>query len=110
MNGKYLRVTIHDNDFISSLIKVGKLIYEHFCEEDCYPTEEQLPLLGECVKYLWLGADQVENLMKWGEILYEDFGYIQPHLEFVDYADIPDRDNYESVYIPMFDGAEVLVR
>ena len=30
-------------------------------------------------------------------------------LEFVNYLDIPDWDNYESIYIPMFEG-EILVR
>lgn len=110
MSGKYLRVTIYDNDFTTSLMMVGKLLYDHFCEEDSYPTEEQLPILKRYVKHLWFGAEEIKDLMRWGEILAPDFDYFEPHLEFVDYANIPEWDNYESIYIPMFDGGEVLVR
>lgn len=33
-----------------------------------------------------------------------------PILEFVDYLDIPDWDDNESVYIPMFENAEIIRR
>lgn len=110
MNAKYLRVTIHDNDFTSSLKKVGTLLYNSFYMEDNYPTEEQLPELEESIKHLWYGANMTQALMRWGEITKVDISYFKPRLEFVNYLDIPDEDNYESIYIPMFDDAEILVR
>lgn len=110
MIAKYLRVTIHDNDFTTSLMMVGKLLYDHFYEEYKYPTEEQLPMLKRCIKYLWFGAEEVKSLMRWGKMLNPDFYCFEPHLEFVDYADIPEDDNYESIYIPMFDNAEIILR
>ena len=36
--------------------------------------------------------------------------HIVPTVEFVDYLDIPDWDNDESVYIPMFENAEIIRR
>lgn len=36
--------------------------------------------------------------------------HFEPTLEFVDYLDIPQWDNDESVYIPMFENAEIIRR
>ena len=112
MNAKYLRVTIHDNDFISSLIEIGKLLYYIFYMEDKYPTEEQFPELAESIKHLLYGANMTKDLARWGEIIKVDIEYFKPKLEFVDYLDIPDWDNHENIYIPMFDceEMEILVR
>lgn len=109
-NAKYLRVTIHDNDFRHSLSMIGELLYEVFCMEGIFPTEEQFPMLKECIKHLWYGANATKDLIRWGEPTGCGADYFKPHLEFIDYLDIPDWDNRESIYIPMFDGAEVLMR
>jgi hypothetical protein len=110
MEGKYLRVTIHDNDFSMSLEWIGELLYEIFCTEDNYPTEEQLPTLKEYIKRLWHITYTIQDLMRWSRAGDMDDGYFNPHLEFVDYVDIPDWDNHESLYIPMFDDGKVLIR
>lgn len=107
---KYLRVTIHDNDFRRSLDMISELLYEIFQLEGKYPTEEDLPILKEYIKHLWFGTHMTNSLMRWGKCNAIGIGYFEPHLEFVDYLDIPDWDNAESVYIPMFDGAEILNR
>lgn len=110
-SGKYLRVTIHDNDYRGSLRLMGRLLYELFYHEDKYPTEEQFPVLKECIKHLWFSTEMTQDLMRWGDIVsllpIDEF---EPHLEFVNYQDIPDWDNGESIYIPMFDDAEILAR
>lgn len=110
MEGKYLRITIHDNDFSMSLEWIGELLYEIFYTEDNYPTEEQLPMLKEHIKYLWHRTYMIQDLMRWNSVGDDDANYFNPHLEFVDYADIPDWDNRESIYIPMFDDAKILIR
>ena len=109
-NAKYLRVTIHDNDFHTSLEMISELLYETFQMEDRYPTEEDFPVLKECIKHLWFGEHMTSKLMRWGKRDTTDINYFEPCLEFVDYLDIPDWDNAESVYIPMFDDAEILAR
>lgn len=109
-NTKYLRVTIHDNDFRTSLRMISELLYETFQLENKYPTEEDFPVLKECIQHLWFGEHMASNLMRWGKHNTIDIIYFKPHLEFVDYLDIPDWDNAESVYIPMFDDAEILIR
>ena len=109
-DAKYLRITIHDNDFRTSLEAIGELLYESFQFEGNYPTEAQFSMLKECIKYLWFGANMTKDLMRWGEITDVDIDYFNPRLEFVDYLDIPDWDNGESIYIPMFDDAEIISR
>ena len=108
---KYLRVTIHDNDFSFSLELIGSLLYEIFYFEDNYPTEEHLPMLKEHIKHLWYRTYRIQDLMRYqsagGSVTA---GYFNPNLEFVDAADIPDWDNGESIYIPMFEDAKVLFR
>jgi hypothetical protein len=109
-NGKYLRVTIYDNDFTTSLEMISELLYETFRFEDRYPTEEDFSALKEHIKHLWFAEHMIMELMRWGECDTININYFEPRLEFVDYLDIPDWDNAESVYIPMFDGAEILMR
>lgn len=110
MEGKYLRITIHDNDFSLSLEWIGELLYEIFYTEDNYPTEEQFPLLKEYIKRLWHITYTIQDLMRWSRAGDMDDSYFNPHLEFVNFADIPDWDNRESIYIPMFDDGKILVR
>ena len=109
-NAKYLRITIHDNDFYDSLRMVSELLYKIFWAEDSYPTEENFPMLKEYIKHLWHSTYTIQDFMREypaGDVR-ED--YFNPRLEFVDYLDIPDWDNAESAYIPMFDDAEILMR
>ena len=110
VEAKYLRITIHDNDFTTSLQRVGELLYETFYLEGKYPTEEDFPTLKEIIKHLWFCADMAIDLMRWGHLNTLNMEYFNPCLEFIDYLDIPDWGNNESIYIPMFDDAEILTR
>ena len=110
MEGKYLRITIHDNDFSLSLEWIGELLYEIFWAEDNYPTEEKLPMLKEHIKRLWHSTYVIQDFMRFYPAGDVEENYFNPHLEFVDFADIPDWDNHESIYIPMFDDAKILMR
>ncbi len=111
---KYLRVTIHDNDFWHSLSLLADMLYEIFIEECRFPEEDELPLLKKYIRPLWFSLHNLNSVMRWNknsvgfkETIEE---YFEPTLEFVDYVDIPDWDNDESVYIPMFEGAEIIRR
>ena len=112
MEDKYLRVTIHDNDFSLSLEWVGDLLYKIFYTEDHYPTEEQLPKIKEYIKRMWHSAHVIQDIMRWDTDggHNDDCEYFNPRLEFVNAGDIPDWDNRESIYIPMFDDGKILVR
>lgn len=107
---KYLRVTIHDNDFSEPLRLVGDILHEIFYSEDNYPTEQHLPILKERIKYLWHSIYMTQDSMRICSAGPVDASYFEPHLEFVDSTDIPDWDNGESIYIPMFDNGNILSR
>lgn len=109
MLAKYLQITIHDNDFITSLEMVGKLLQNIFQFEETYPDEEALPRLREYIQNLWYGIYGTMCLMEDRTCSASDLDYLKPILEFVRFENIPAWDNYESIYIPMFDG-EILVR
>ena len=111
---KYLRVTIHDNDFSGSLRMVCETFYEICCEEEMFPGEEDFPTIQRYLSQIWCGVDNTMDLLRWKNTITPhhptDIAYLAPKLCFVDFQEIPDWDNYESAYIPMFDGAEVLMR
>ena len=88
---------------------VGELLYKLFKNEMKYPTEEDLPVLKETIKHLLYAINMTKDLIRWGELNNSNFDYFEPDLEFVDYLDIPNWDNGEDVYIPMFDLAEILL-
>lgn len=113
MNNKYLRVTIHDNDFTNSLLLVGGLLKQAFKYEGKYPVEQDFDILKETIKHIWYGThgimNRIMNQLRFGKCILYGIDYFEPDLEFVDFENIPDCDNSESIYIPMFDG-EILLR
>lgn len=109
---KYLRVTVHDNDYTHSLEIACEFLYKMFSDSH-FPTEEKIYNFEQSFRYLWAGVHFIDKTL-WKDKVIDDPSYfvsnLFPYFEFVDYFDIPDDDNYESVYIPMFPNAEILVR
>ena len=113
-NATYLRVTIHDNDFTIPLEFVGELLNQLFYFYRKYPTEKDFPALKKMIKHIWYGVSNIEDMIGAPEYNFPNYQenkleWFEPTLEFVDYLDIPDWDNNESIYIPMFDG-DVITR
>lgn len=108
-NAKYLRITMHNNDFTSSLEHIGYLLQQVFEYEGKYPTEQDFPVLKEMIKHLWYGTHNIMHKLRWSDYHESPLINFECCLEFVDYLDIPNWDNSESIYIPMFVG-EILRR
>ena len=105
---------MHDNDFTGSLIILANILYEIFIGEGRFPEEDQLPTLKKYIQALWFSLHNISSIMRWNKNSV-DFKetiekHFEPTLEFVDYLDIPNWDNDESVYIPMFENAEIIRR
>ena len=113
-NAKYLRITMHDNDFTFALQYVAEILYKIFQDEGRYPEENELDLLKKYIEDLWFSIHNIEGIMRWNKnnagFIESDKRLFKHKLEFVDYLDISYNDNWESVYIPMFNNAEILVR
>ena len=93
---------------------INFMLYEIFIGEGRFPEEDELPLLKKYIQPLWFSLHNLDSIMSWNknavgfkETIEKHF---EPTLEFVDYVDIPDWDNDESVYIPMFKNAEIIRR
>lgn len=112
-NNRYLKITIHDNDFTNSLEQVAHTLNRIFSITGRYPEEDELPLLKEYIESLWFSIDNIWQIMRWNKnsvgFSENPEGIFKPVLEFVEYEDIPDWDDNSSVYIPMF-NANILLR
>lgn len=109
---KYLRVTLHDNDFTRSLVQLADILYKIFISEGRFPEEDELPLLEKYIQSLWFSLHNLSSIMRWNKnsvgFTETTEKYFEPFLEFVDYTNIPDWNNDEDVYIPMFENANII--
>ena len=109
----YLKVTIFDNDFYASQQLVGKVLQEIFLR-DGYPTTESLPLLKDYVGQLWYAIHNIQHILDSHAQFCrsEDetpLHVFQPELQIADYTEIPDWNNAEDIYIPLFEkNSEIL--
>ena len=62
---KYLRVTMHDNDFWYSLSLLADMLYEIFVGEGRFPEEDELPLLKKYIQPLWFSLHNLNSVMYW---------------------------------------------
>lgn len=105
---------MHDNDFTGSLIIIADILYKIFIGEGRFPEEDELPILKKYIQSLWFSLHNISSIMRWNKnsVSFKETveKHFEPTLEFVDYLKIPDWDNDESVYIPMFENAEIIRR
>ena len=123
MNAPYLRVTIHDNDFTSYWEELGNAILgiiKFECDDFEKKTVEEADLLTirPYIANIWYGIDALSHHFRWkpnnqqtdrDRKAWFDNGL---ELSIVDYLDIPDWDNSESIYIPLYAGGdnEIILR
>ena len=109
----YLKLSIHDNDYWYIIERVSESLSEIFYFLDITPNilKNKLPQLKIYIQdmlyttytmcFLLEGRDKDEELTS--------RDYFEPDLEIVDYLDIPNWDNGENAFIPLFD-ADVIYR
>ena len=106
-NAKYLKVTLHDNDFTSIIEFSSMLLKEIIDFFDGYGSydisDEDLSRLKDDIHYLLYATYRIYNYLYHRECNTKS-DYFKPDLEIVDYLDMPEWDNNESVFIPLFDG------
>lgn len=66
-NNRYLKITIHDNDFTNSLEQVAHTLNRIFSTIGKYPEEDELPLLKEYIESLWFSIDNIWQIMRWNK-------------------------------------------
>ena len=111
-NAKYLKVTLHDNDFTSIIEFSSMLLHELIDFFDGYGSynisDEDLLKLKDDIHHLLYATYRIYNYF-FHRKRDTPFEYFKPDLEIIDYLNIPEWDNCESVFIPLFKG-EIITR
>ena len=114
MQAKYLSISIHDNDFMNYAEIMMESIQYMFRFYDFYPnTEEDLNKLKPAIANLWNGFYMVNvasDKRKERDETKLDMFMKNIDLEIVDFTDIPEWDNYETMYIPLFKDGECIIK
>ena len=112
MQAKYLSISIHDNDFMNYAESLMESIAFMFKFYDFYPKNEQdLERLKSGIAHMWAGYDLINKACRGrSDENYLDMFMKNLDLKIVDFTDIPDWDNYETMYIPLFKDAENIIK
>lgn len=112
-DAKYLKVTIHDNDFTSYYHVLGETLYNIFKGYGKYPDKEDLPKIKTYINYLWWTIDNLDGIYRWKNTSVDwkenPIKIFDVDLDIVEYTNIPDWDNAESIYIPLFDESNEIL-
>lgn len=106
---KWLRITVHDNDYTGFGRILGEAIREMIFWRGEQIREDNIEEYREAIAELWSAFQKFDNV---GLVLNNDvdaeFFKANMVMKIVDDGNI-EADNYESIYIPMFKYAEVVV-
>lgn len=113
-NAPYLVIRIGDNDFTSFAESVANALTAMFYSYDYPKNDEDLEMLKEPIARLWASLTILNDVMKKVEDRQwpatpsnfdHTFEYMKERLSLriVDFSDLPDWDNYESICIPLFE-------
>ena len=113
-SARYLKITLHDNDFTDiiefSSILLKKLI-DYFDYYGSYNIDEKdLNKLQDNIQYILYATYRIYNYFY--HMDYEDvsFDYFKPDLKIVDFLDIPERVDNTGVFIALFKGDNLIFR
>ena len=100
----YLKLTIHDNDFGYEIKLVSEILYDvlYYCDTEPVDLYNNLAQVKEYVQHLLYTISSISRQLS--EMPLVSFDYFKPDLEIVTYRDIPDWDNGETAFIPLFEG------
>ena len=105
MKAPFLKITIHDNDFVKYYLQIGNILHDMYCMSN--PTKEELPLMRPYIARLWWSIHNLADMRDSKNINIDfdptDYEYFEKHidLDIVEYTDIPIWDNSEDIYISL---------
>ncbi len=118
---KDLMITILDNDFTSNYDIIGKAIMQSlrsYCIDDqdvINVDDAHLETIKQYVARIWWSIDNLvrvsENVMRGSEYPAIDYSNYIDSLKIgvVEYKDIPEFENSSRIYIPLFDGGDIIL-
>ena len=114
---KYLRITLHDNDFTSYYVELGKTIYDICYCADRYFENFDIPVIKEAIARLWHSYHEIIMQLQFGTkeepVKHTSLDYFINNIEvaLVDESDIAymkehDFCNCEYIYIEMSENVD----
>lgn len=106
---KWLRLTVHDNDYTGFGRILGEAIREMIFWRGEQIREDNIEEYREAIAELWEAFQKFDNVgLQLDNNIDAEFFKANMVMKIVDDGNI-EADNYESIYIPMFKYAEVVV-
>ena len=107
----YLVITIHDNDFTAHGRNLGELIYKTFQDEGSFPKQEDLDRIKPRLAQLWGAYHDFYMVARSESYKYTNSAeYIARHLKIsIMTEDEICCDNYELIFIPLYETGEAFV-
>ena len=113
MKAPFLKITIHDNDFVNYYLLLGHVLHHLYCRSN--PTKDDLTFMKPYIARLWWSIHNLADIEN-SKIINTDFGptdyeYFEKHLnlDIVDYTDIPNWDNSEDIYISLLQNDSTIL-
>lgn len=98
---KYLRITIHDNDYTVLYRILGDTIYNLFYWCEKFPTEKDLPHIKEYIAHLWWSIANMKGYLCRHDGYFETPLKCFEDLDISIVDDIPEWCNGEEIFIPL---------
>ena len=106
---KWLRLTVHDNDVTCFGRILGETIREMIFWRGEQIREDNVEEYREAIAEIWSDFQKFDNVgLLLNNAVQTEFFKANMDMKIVNDGDI-EADNYESIYIPMFKYAEVIV-
>lgn len=106
---KWLRITVHDNDYTGFGRILGEAIQKMIFWRGERIREDNVEEYREAISELWAAFQKFDNVgLQLDNNIDAEFFKANMVMKIVDDGNI-EADNYESIYIPMFKYAEVVV-
>lgn len=114
MKREYLMITMHDNDFSISLELLGETLLNIFSLHEYPNNQRDLDRIKEYVQYMIWGIHNISHAFLGKHSWTTPLSVFDCDLSIIDEHDIPEWDNAESIYVPLFEfegeEARVLLR
>lgn len=109
--GRYLRITIHDRDYMYAAEYMGIALKDVICSNNNFPCgvsfdERDLSVVKEYIKMLWCALYHIDSYLdskyftNSGELVRTKLSYFNPELSIVEGSEIT-SDNGEILYVPI---------
>ena len=110
--GRYLRITIHDRDYMYAAEYMGIALKDVICSNNDFPRGvsfdgRDLSVVKEYIKMLWCALYHIDSYLDSkhfasgnGEMVKTRLDYFEPELSIVESSEIT-SDNGEILYVPI---------